>query len=45
MEQEDYDKERTKFLESKGYCVLRFWDSDVTKDIDAVLNTIWDALG
>ena len=45
LEQEDYDKERTRFLESKGYRVLRFWNNDVTKDMDAVLNTIWDALG
>ena len=45
LEQEDYDKERTKFLESKGYRVLRFWNNDVTKDMDAVLNTIWEALG
>jgi very-short-patch-repair endonuclease len=45
LEQADYDQERTRFLESKGYRVLRFWNNDVTKDMDAVLNTIWEALG
>jgi very-short-patch-repair endonuclease len=37
LEQEEYDVERTTFLESKGYCVLRFWNDQVIKDIDSVL--------
>jgi len=44
LEQQDYDKERTTFLESKGYRVLRFWNSAVTNDIESVLGVIWDAL-
>ena len=44
LEQEEYDEERTEFLKSKGYKVLRFWNNDVTKNIDSVLNVIWDTL-
>ena len=44
LEQEDYDAERTEFLKSKGYKVLRFWNNDVMNDIDSVLNVIWDKL-
>ena len=41
LEQEEYDAERTEFLKSKGYKVLRFWNSDVMNDMDSVLNVIW----
>lgn len=44
IKQEEYDQERTKFLESKGYKVLRFWNHDVMKNMDAVLNVIWNTL-
>ena len=44
LEQTEYDAERTRFLESKGYRVLRFWNNDVTNNMDAVLNEIWDTL-
>lgn len=44
LEQQDYDAERTEFLKSKGYKVLRFWNNDVMNDIDSVLNVIWDTL-
>lgn len=40
LEQEEYDAERTAFLESKGYNVLRFWNNEVMKDIQGVLRTI-----
>jgi len=26
-----YDDRRTRWLESQGYCVLRFWNNDVLK--------------
>lgn len=26
-----YDEKRTKWLQSQGYCVLRFWNNDVLK--------------
>ena len=44
LEQEEYDKERTAFLKSKGYRVLRFWNNDVIKNTDSVLSVIWDTL-
>ena len=44
LEQEEYDEERTAFLKSKGYRILRFWNNDVMNNIDAVLRVIYDAL-
>jgi very-short-patch-repair endonuclease len=44
LEQKEYDAERTAYLESKGYRVLRFWNKDVMNDVDSVLNVIWEAL-
>lgn len=44
LEQEEYDAERTEFLKSKGYKVLRFWNNDVMNNIESVLGVIWDAL-
>jgi very-short-patch-repair endonuclease len=38
--QEEYDAERSRFLESKGYQVLRFSNRDVLQDIEIVLATI-----
>jgi very-short-patch-repair endonuclease len=44
LEQEEYDVERTSYLESKGYCVLRFWNGDVLKDISSVMCVILEEL-
>jgi very-short-patch-repair endonuclease len=44
LEQSEYDAERTRFLESKGYKVIRFWNNDVSNNRDVVLQVIWDAL-
>jgi very-short-patch-repair endonuclease len=38
-----YDDVRSRFLESRGYQVLRFWNGEVLKDLDVVLDTIWRA--
>lgn len=38
------DRVRDSYLESRGYCVLRFWNSDVLRDLDAVLTAIHDAI-
>ena len=38
--QEDYDAERTRFLESQGYRVLRFSNRDVGQNMEGVLETI-----
>ena len=37
LEQEEYDAQRTEFLESRGYKVLRFWNNDVLKNIEDVI--------
>ena len=34
------DEERTKVLEAMGYLVLRFWNNDVMRNIDGVLDEI-----
>jgi very-short-patch-repair endonuclease len=42
--QHEYDAERTKFLQSKGYRVLRFWNNEVMENIERVLDVIYHAL-
>ena len=42
--QQDHDAERTKYLELRGYQVLRFWNHEFMNHIDDVLNVIWNAL-
>ena len=37
---EESDFARTRFLESKGFTVLRFWDNDVLMQIEAVAEAI-----
>jgi very-short-patch-repair endonuclease len=34
------DKEREKYLRMKGFKVLRFWNNDVLRNIDGVLEKI-----
>ena len=41
---EEADRKRTDFLNSKGYTVLRFWNHEVLTDTDAVLERICAAL-
>ena len=35
------DKNRTRYLENNGYKVLRFWNDDVMKNIDGVMEVIF----
>ena len=44
LEQEEYDVERTKYLESQGYKVIRFWNNQVMNDIEGVVRAIEMAL-
>ena len=44
LEQQEYDAERTRYLESQGYRVLRFWNHEVMKDIDGVILVILNAM-
>ncbi|HSL29253.1 MAG TPA: endonuclease domain-containing protein [Anaerolineales bacterium] len=44
LEQEEYDAERTRYLESQGYKVIRFWNRDVMNDIESVIRAIMHAM-
>ena len=39
-----YDEERSRFLSSRGFRTLRFWDNEVLTQIDSVKQAIWNAL-
>jgi len=43
-EQKEYDAQRTEFLETQGYHVIRFWNNEVMKNIDGVRRAIELAL-
>jgi adenine-specific DNA-methyltransferase len=36
-----YDENRTQELQAAGFCVLRFWDNEVLKEIESVKEKIW----
>ncbi len=40
MEQEKYDTERTKFFESFGLKILRFWNNEINANVDGVMMKI-----
>lgn len=44
LEQTEYDNERTKYFESLGYRVIRFWNNQVMNEINGVIQTIEFAL-
>ena len=44
LEQEEYDEERTKYLESQGYRVIRFWNTDAMNDMDGVILALMNVL-
>ena len=44
LDQQEYDQERTKYFESLGYRVIRFWNNDVMNRMDRVLLEITYAL-
>lgn len=44
LEQEEYDNDRTRYLEEQGYNVIRFWNHDVMNDINGVIRAIQFAL-
>lgn len=39
-----YDAKRTTTLEQLGYRVLRFWNNEVTENLEAVYESILEAL-
>jgi very-short-patch-repair endonuclease len=42
--QQAYDEQRNTLLEEQGFRVLRFWNNEVSQNIKAVKETIWQAL-
>jgi very-short-patch-repair endonuclease len=44
QEKADYDNVRTHWLESPGYRVMRFWNSEVVEDRDGLQERILEAL-
>jgi len=44
LEQEEYDTERTEYLESLGYRVIRFWNNDVMNNMDGLILAIIHAM-
>ncbi len=44
LEMRDEDQRRTAALEQAGFVVLRFWNDQVFRQMDDVLEVIWRAL-
>jgi len=44
LEQEQYDEERTKYLQAQGYRVIRFWNNDVMHNTESVILAIQHVL-
>ena len=40
LEQNEYDVERTRYLNAQGYKVIRFWNNQVMNDIAGVVQVI-----
>ena len=44
LEQTEYDAERTRYLESQEYKVIRFWNNQIEKEMGGVVQVIEMAL-
>jgi very-short-patch-repair endonuclease len=40
-----YEAERSEWLKAQGFVVLRFWNNEVVREIEAMKEVIWKALG
>ena len=40
----DYDRRRTAYLESRGFKVMRFWNQEILRESDRVIEQIYEAL-
>ncbi|MBI2759019.1 MAG: endonuclease domain-containing protein [Chloroflexi bacterium] len=40
LNQQERDEERTAYLQSQGYKVIRFWNNDVMNNIEGVIRSI-----
>jgi very-short-patch-repair endonuclease len=41
LRQAEYDENRTQKLQAAGFRVIRFWDTEVLKEIESVREKIW----
>lgn len=44
LEQQDYDDKRTHYLVTQRFEVIRFWNDEVLKQLDSVLDVIYSKL-
>ncbi len=44
LDNQEYDKERSEYFESLNIKVLRFWNSEITRNIDGVIQKIKESL-
>lgn len=44
VDQEDYDRERDQWFNEHGYSVLRFWNNEIFKNTEGVLEVIRNML-
>lgn len=44
LNQQEYDAERTKYLEAQGYKVIRFWNNQIMNDMNGVILAITFAI-
>ena len=44
-EQTQYDSDRTRWLESQGFKVLRFWNNEILANTESVLEVIHKEIG
>jgi very-short-patch-repair endonuclease len=44
FDHQQYDDARTKYLESLGFKVLRFWNNEVLETLDSVLEKIYQVV-
>lgn len=44
FEHQEYDEERTRFLNLQGFKVLRFWNNEVYASLESVLDSIFYAV-
>ncbi len=42
--QKETDEKRTKWLESEGYRVIRFWNNQIMNEFNGVIQILWNML-
>lgn len=44
LAERQHDERRARYLNSRGWMVLRFWNDEIYRDLDAVLRSLSDIL-